>query len=118
VARDIVPRVLEERGARVDVVVAYETALPEFAPSKLDELLTPVPDLITFTSSSTATHFARLLGKCPINEALAEVAIASIGPITSATLRKLGARVTLEARESTATGLVRAITEYFRGDAK
>ena len=118
VARDIVPRVLEERGARADVVAAYETALPEFAPGELDGLLTPVADIITFTSSSTATNFARLLGDRSITEALEGVAIASIGPITSATLRKLGARVTLEARESTATGLVRAITEYFRGDAK
>jgi uroporphyrinogen III methyltransferase/synthase len=118
VARDLVPRVLAKRGARVDVVAAYETALPEFGPDELNRLLTPVPDLITFTSSSTATHFARLLGDRPIIEALAGVAIASIGPITSATLRKLGVKVTVEARESTVPGLVRAITEHFRRDAK
>lgn len=118
VARDIVPRVLEERGARVDVVEAYETALPEFGPGELDRLLTPAPDLITFTSSSTATHFARLLGDRSIIETLAGVAIASIGPITSATLRKLGLKVTMEARESTTEGLVRAITEHFRRDTK
>lgn len=118
VARDIVPRVLEERGARVEVVAAYETALPEFSEGEIDRLLTPTPDVITFTSSSTATHFARLLRDRPMKEALAGVAIASIGPITSATLRKLGLKVTVEARESTATGLVRAITEHFRRDVK
>ena len=118
VARDLVPRVLTERGARVEVVTAYETALPEFGPGELEGLLNPAPDVITFTSSSTVTHFARLLGHRPVKEALAGVAIASIGPITSATIRKLGLSVSVEARESTVPGLVRALTEYFRRDAK
>ncbi|MHB8654330.1 MAG: uroporphyrinogen-III C-methyltransferase [Terriglobia bacterium] len=118
VARDIVPRVLEERGARVEVVAAYETALPEFGKGELDRVLTPAPDVITFTSSSTATHFARLLGDQSIKKVMAGVAIASIGPITSATLRKLGLKITIEAQESTASGLVHAITEHFRSGTK
>ena len=115
VARDIVPRVLMEKGARVDVVEAYETIVPQFSPGELQRLLTPPPNVITFTSSSTASNFARLAGDPPMSELLRGVAIASIGPITSETIRGLGLLVTIEARESTMPGLVRAIEEHFRG---
>ncbi len=112
VARDLVPRGLEERGARVEVVEAYQTVVPEISPEELARLLTPPPDAITFTSSSTATNFAKLVGENRLAETLRGVVIASIGPITSQTLAKLGLTVTLEAQESTMAGLVRAIAEH------
>jgi uroporphyrinogen III methyltransferase/synthase len=112
VARDLVLRVLEERGAHVEVVEAYQTVMPHISPEELAHLLTPTPDAITFTSSSTATNFAKLLGQNRLAETLRGAAIASIGPITSQTLRQLGLTVTLEAQESTMTGLVRVITEH------
>jgi uroporphyrinogen III methyltransferase/synthase len=115
VARDVVSRVLTEKGGRVEVVEAYETVVPELPPGELPRLLTPPPDAITFTSSSTASNFARLAGENNVSELLRGVAIASIGPITSQTIRKLGLAVTIEAEESTITGLVRAIERHFRG---
>ncbi len=118
VARDLVPRVLVERGARVEVVEAYETAIPEFPPGELDPMLTPPPDAITFTSSSTATNFATILGNRSVHKVLAATAIASIGPITSATIRKLGLTVTVEAQDSTIPGLVHALTQHFARGAK
>lgn len=117
VARDLVPRVLVERGARVEVVTAYETRAPELGAAEIEDLLNPPLDAITFTSSSTATHFLNLLEDFPWREKLEGTTIASIGPITSATLQKLGLTVTVEARESTITGLVRALTEYFQQTA-
>jgi len=114
VARDLVPRVLRERGARVEVVEAYETVTPEFPAEELERLLSPPPDVITFTSSSTATNFAKLFGDRPLNEVLRGTAVASIGPITSETLRKLGLEVTVETKESTIPGLVVAVKEYFQ----
>jgi uroporphyrinogen III methyltransferase/synthase len=113
VARDLVPRVLEESGARVEVVEAYQTVVPEISPDELALLLTPPPDAITFTSSSTATNLAKLLGENQIEETLRGAVIASIGPITSETLRKLGLAVTVEADESTMAGLVRALRDHF-----
>ena len=113
VARDLVPRVLEERGARVEVVEAYQTVLPEISADELARLLTPPPDAITFTSSSTVTNFAKLLGENQLAETLRGAAIASIGPITSQTLRKLGFSVTLEANESTMAGLVQVLQHHF-----
>jgi len=113
VARDLVPRALEERGARVEVVEAYETVTPEFPAGELNRLLTPPPDAITFTSSSTASNFAKLLPGHSIQEALRGTAIASIGPVTSATVRKLGLEVTIETSESTIPGLVQALRDFF-----
>ncbi len=114
VARDVLPRVLTEKGARVEVVEAYETIVPRFAPGELQRLLSPAPDVITFTSSSTASNFGRLAGELNVPEMLRGVAIASIGPITSKTVTTLGLAVTIEAKESTIPALVRAIEGYFR----
>jgi len=118
VARDIVPRVLTERGARVEVVEAYETVVPQFSPGELQRLLSPPPDVITFTSSSTAGNFAKLVGEDSVSNLIRGVAIASIGPITSETIRKLGLTVSIEAKESTITGLVRGIEDHFRGQGE
>lgn len=112
VARDLVPRVLAERGARVDVIEAYETVLPSISAAELDRLLNPLPDIVTFTSSSTATNFVALLGERRAKQLLSAAAVASIGPVTSETLRRLGVSVTVEARASTLPGLVDAIREY------
>jgi uroporphyrinogen-III synthase len=63
---------------------------------------------VTFTSSSTAKNFAELLGDrkaAPLDR----VQFASIGPVTSATLRELQMTVAIEAREFTMGGLIRAI---------
>lgn len=113
VARDLVPRVLMKRGARVEVVEAYETVVPSFPPGEIDRLLTPRPHAITFTSSSTVSNFAKLMGEERLREALAGIALASIGPVTSDTVRKLELDVHIEARESTIPGLVHAVREYF-----
>jgi uroporphyrinogen III methyltransferase/synthase len=111
VARDLVPRVLAERGARVEVVEAYRTALPVLPAEMLEHLRTP-PDLVVFTSSSTASNFAVLIDEHRLMPHAA-IRAASIGPITSETARTLGFDVVLEATESTVPGLVNAIREYF-----
>jgi uroporphyrinogen III methyltransferase/synthase len=114
VARDVLPRVLTEKGARVEVVEAYETIVPQLSPGELQRLLSPAPDVITFTSSSTASNFGKLAGELQVPDLLRGVTIASIGPITSKTVATLGLVVTIEAKESTIPALVRAIEGYFR----
>jgi uroporphyrinogen-III synthase len=107
VARDVAPEALRRRGARVDVVEAYRTVLPESAPARAREIFGPArkPDWITFTSSSTVTNFVEAAGA----DALEGVRVASIGPVTSATARAAGIHVDVEAAEYTAAGLVAAI---------
>ncbi len=113
-ARDLVPRVLKERGARVEVVEAYETVTPEVPATELERLLSPPPDAITFTSSSTVSNFAKLFPNRSLSQVLSGTAIASIGPVTSETVCKLGLEVAVEAAESTIPGLVKALLDYFR----
>lgn len=121
VARDVIPRELRRLGATVDVVEAYETVVPETSRVRLQKLMRDpkrAPHVITFTSSSTARNFATLLGAkrwrvARVHTAmLEELCFASIGPITSATLRELGLRVDVEAREYTIPGLIRAIAQF------
>src|SRR5215472_15215288 len=90
VARDVLPNELQKMGASVDVIEAYETRVPEGAKEKLENLFTDPgsrPHLITFTSSSTANNFLTLLGE-NAQTFLEGVNLASIGPVTSKTLRK------------------------------
>jgi uroporphyrinogen-III synthase len=111
VARDVIPEELRSAGASVDVVEAYETVVPEKSRARLRTLMKNVsrrPHLVTFTSSSTVKNFAELLSTAGA-ATLKNVQLASIGPVTSATLRELNLPVALEAREFTMGGLVRAI---------
>ncbi|MGE0405221.1 MAG: uroporphyrinogen-III synthase [Candidatus Korobacteraceae bacterium] len=113
VARDVIPRELAAAGAQMVVVEAYETLLPESSRQRLAELLTDsaqCPHVIPFTSSSTVRNFVELAGREPIDQALrAGVKLASIGPVTSGTLRELGLPVHFEANEYTIAGLLEAI---------
>jgi uroporphyrinogen-III synthase len=110
VARDVIPRELRRAGARVQVVEAYETVVPRSSRQRLRAALgnpRQKPQVITFTSSSTVRNFVALLG--PRRASLAEIKLASIGPVTSSTLRSLGLRVDIAAKEFTIPGLVDAI---------
>ena len=114
IARDVIPEELRSAGAEVDVVEAYETVVPEKSRARLRALMRNAsrrPHIVTFTSSSTAKNFAELLGKSKARSAglLKHVQFASIGPVTSATLRELQMPVAIEAREFTMGGLLRAI---------
>ena len=108
IARDLVPRELTSRGAQVDVVEAYQTIAPQNLSANAQAILARNPHWITFTSSSTVTNFIAAAGR----EALTKIKIASIGPITSATLRDYQLEPTLEAQPHTVDGLVQAITAF------
>ena len=90
-ARDILPRALSERGAHVDVVAAYQNVLPEPAVWQpgLQALQTIGVDIATFTSGSTARNFVHIVGQ-QLSSVLANVVIATIGPVTAQTCRELG----------------------------
>jgi uroporphyrinogen III methyltransferase/synthase len=106
VARDLVPRELARRGAHVDVVEAYQTVVPADLAAKAQSILDRKPHWITFTSSSTVTNFVEAAG----GECLAGIKIASIGPITSATLREHQIEPAVEANPHTVAGLVDALS--------
>ena len=121
VARDVIPRELRAAGARVDVREAYETVVPHTSRKRLLNALqkqAQPPDVITFTSSSTARNFLDLIGaKVAYSGLLDAVNLASIGPVTTATLLEFNLPVNIRAREYTIPGLVEAIVRHFSPDS-
>jgi len=108
-ARDVLPKELEAMGALVDDIAAYRTVPETGDPAGgVKRFRQEGADLITFTSSSTATNFAALDLTLPRG-----LKVASIGPITSQTLDELGFTVDVEAEDYDIPGLVRAILKYF-----
>jgi uroporphyrinogen-III synthase len=119
VARDVIPRELRRAGADVDVVEAYETVVPQSSRRRLQAALKNPgrrPHIVTFTSSSTAKNFVQLLGRrhAAKKSTLGGIRMASIGPVTSSTLRELGLNVDIAAKEFTIPGLVAAILRAFQ----
>jgi uroporphyrinogen III methyltransferase/synthase len=114
VARDILPKGLRKKGAEVDVVEAYRTVKPRGGTNRLKQLLTDDKiDAITFTSSSTLNHFAKLLKEDDLKKLLRGIAIACIGPITAQTAKRWGMRVQIQPKQYTIPALTQAIAEYF-----
>jgi len=114
VARDVIPRDLRKAGAHVEVVEAYETVVPQASRRRLRSALANPqrrPQVVTFTSSSTVRNFVSLLGSRQMS--LEGIRLASIGPVTSSTLRELGLRADISAKEFTIPGLVDAILHAF-----
>jgi len=72
-------------------------------------LLEEGADLITFTSSSTVDNFVALGLPWPKG-----MQIASIGPVTSKTIREHGLKVDIESRRHDIPGLVETVENFYR----
>jgi uroporphyrinogen III methyltransferase/synthase len=105
----LVERLKKGGAARVDDVAIYETKSATALP---DELLEAIEarrvNWVTFTSSSTAKNLADLLGS-DYRAKLAGARLASIGPVTTTTLKELGLEPAAVAQASNIDGLVEAI---------
>lgn len=97
---------LMKRQAIVDECVAYNT-VPETEDvnGTRARLQSEGADVITFTSSSTVHHFMALGIPLP-----AGCRIASIGPVTSATLAEYGLKPDVESADHSIPGLVQAVS--------
>ena len=114
--REVLVKAFRAGGAEVAEVAAYESRCPDGVDdSLLAALREGRIDVVTFASSKTVRHFAKLmaqgLGDGWLNY-LNGVAIASIGPQTSDSCRDLLGRVDVEAEEYTLEGLTAAILSY------
>jgi uroporphyrinogen III methyltransferase/synthase len=110
-ARDLLSREMTRLGAIVDEAIAYRT-VPETADlgGGVERFRSEGADLITFTSSSTVENFLAL--KLPWPPGLKT---ASIGPITSKTMRENGLKVDIESHRHDIPGLIAAIRKYRAG---
>lgn len=104
-ARPVLAEGLKELGADVNRIHIYSAVKPEEIDAGLIEEVRDA-DIITFTSSSTATNFFDILKP-------GSQVIASIGPVTTKTLEEIGVRPQVTASEYTIPGLVQALVEYY-----
>jgi uroporphyrinogen III methyltransferase/synthase len=107
VARDVLPEGLRASGWEVEVAEAYRTR-----PVAIDHetrAAVAEADAVTFTSSSTVTNFCAALDVDPTRLDGVPPVVVSIGPVTSATARERGLKVTAEASDHTIDGVVEAV---------
>lgn len=108
--REVIGEGLTAMGAIVDECISYQTvAETEDITGAKARLVAEGADMITFTSGSTAEHFFALGLEWP-----EDCVAASIGPVTSATLREKGMRPEVEALRHDISGLTEAIVRYFK----
>jgi uroporphyrinogen III methyltransferase/synthase len=120
-AREFLPETLRGAGAQVTVAPVYQNVPPTDCKDGLRaELESGKVDMITFTSSSTVTHFLAMLDAASQEELktlLHGVKIAAIGPVTAKTVTDNGLSVDVQPETFTIPGLVQAIVHYYEDHA-
>ena len=112
--RAFLPRALAEAGARVDVVPAYRTVMPEnLDRGRVAALLAGGADCIAFTSSSSVRNLAQLFDTSDLSEVLSGVVVACIGDVTATTAAEHGLSAEILPEQSTTTSLALAIANHF-----
>jgi uroporphyrinogen-III synthase len=100
---------LRRAGVDFEAVVAYDKRLPPDASRRAEELFGDSPlGWVTFTSPRIVRHFAELFGE-DWDRRRPELRAVSIGPVTSAELRRLGVEPAAEAASPGNEEMVRAV---------
>jgi len=100
---------LQEAGADAAAVIAYDKRLPPDAPARATELFATSPiGWVTFTSPRIVRHFVELFG-ADWERRKGELRAVSIGPVTSAELRRWGVEPAAEAARPGEEGMVGAV---------
>jgi uroporphyrinogen-III synthase len=119
VARDVIPEELRKCGADIHVVEAYRTMIPTDSIEQVRDLFgegKPLPDAVTFTSSSTVNNFLALLAAAKM-ELPTGLRAVSIGPVTTRTLRQHHWEPAREAVKYDIPGLVAACVKLLGAEA-
>ncbi len=116
IARPLLVDSLRQAGAEVADPVAYRTVLPGGNAQRIRSCLEQGGlDAICFTSSSTFDNLLAMIGN-DLHSLQGETRFFSIGPQTSATIRKHGFAVDLEPQQWTVAALVEAMADYYQTD--
>ena len=117
VSREFLPEELKLRGAKVDVVPAYQTKFVKFPANSpfFDLLYEGKIDMVTFLSSSTVNAFVNCFGEEELKEICEKIDFACIGPKTADTLIEKGLPLSVESDVSTSAGLTNKIVEFYHG---
>jgi uroporphyrinogen-III synthase len=108
-ARPALGEGLARLGAEAVAVTAYDKALPADAARRAAELFSTAPlGWVTFTSPRIVRHFVELFGG-DWERRRPELRAASIGPVTTAELRRRGVEPAAEAARPGDDGMVEAV---------
>ncbi len=110
--RDVLMETLTEAGAEVTLAPAYRTVIPTESTDRLRREL-PTVDAITLTSSSAVHNLFALLDAAGLTLE-PHVVLASIGPVTTASLKELGRVPTIEAKDASVLSLASAVANALR----
>ncbi|WP_110927102.1 uroporphyrinogen-III synthase [Bacillus massiliglaciei] len=82
-SRDVIAKALRQEGIPCEELILYKTFRPRESERELSDLLNGHHiDLVTFTSSSTVTHFMEAVDHLQLRGLLEGIVIACIGPVT------------------------------------
>ncbi|MCY4659433.1 MAG: uroporphyrinogen-III synthase [Acidobacteria bacterium] len=115
IARAALPDELRRAGAEVSDVAAYRT-VPMTDAEGIDVsrmLRERRIDVVTFTSASTVHNLVTRIGPGPAAELLADVVVASIGPVTADAARRAGIATAIVPSTYTVPALAEAIATHF-----
>jgi uroporphyrinogen III methyltransferase / synthase len=113
-ARSKLVEKLEQRGAQVTRITAYENRSPdpatlEIPPALAEEQL----DAVLFASPSAVANFTAVLGEERTHRILSQVAIACIGKTTAHAVEEIGFTAAILPDESSIPALAQSIRAYF-----
>jgi uroporphyrinogen III methyltransferase/synthase len=110
---------LQQLGAKVTEVVAYRTLPPcDVDRDRVTKVLGRGADAAIFFSPSAVHNLADLIGKQAMTELQDRIAVAAVGPVTSAALREYGVDRAVVAADTTTTALIAALNSHFAVGAK
>ncbi len=114
-AREVLPETLARAGVQVEVVPVYQVKKPADLPAEARPIIESGQiDLLTFASSATVHNFAALVGPEKFQELARKALVATIGPITSATLQEYGITPQIQPQDYTIPALAAAIIDFYK----
>ena len=108
------PAALKKLGANVTEVVAYHTLPPTNVDrARVTEVLDENSDAALFFSPSAVNNLSGLIGKESLIQLQNKIAIAAVGPVTTAALRNHGITNVITSAETTADAIISALENHF-----
>jgi uroporphyrinogen III methyltransferase/synthase len=113
---DRVEKIFREAGANVVPLPTYRTFFVKWTNDAREKLFAFPPDVIIFTSGSTADGLARNLSNDELKKLTDKALIETIGPSTSEVVQSHGMRIGLEAKKHSIPAMVEELLEYYQAN--
>ena len=116
--REVLPETLRGAGAQVTIAPLYKNVPPQGRRDELRaELESGEVGMVTFTSSSTVRNFLTMVdaeSQEELEQLMAGVKIAAIGPITAKTVTDSGLKVDVQPSQYTIISMIKAIIDFYQ----